>query len=193
MKRWALILKNHQTPRFKLARVCLVAVSIIGVGIFAAGCRAAGPPRQALANDADELDPGRAATFISYNESINLTPAQQKIMDEALSAIPAPCCAKFSIATCCCPCNLAKSAWGLSKYLIAEKQYSAPMVKKTILDWLHSSNPGGFTGDVCFTGGCNRPFAKNGCGGMKELISDQWSTRLLLALALAENGAQEHR
>jgi hypothetical protein len=191
-------MRNHQTARSKPIRVCVIAVCIISIGIFTAGCRADGPPKQALANDAGELDPGRAATFISYNESINLTPAQQKIMDEALSAIPAPCCAKFSIATCCCPCNLAKSSWGLSKYLIAEKQYSAPMVKKTILDWLHSSNPGGFTGDACFTGGCNRPFAKNGCGGMKELISDRRSTDPIGALfgntpQLAENGAQEHQ
>lgn len=172
-------MKNHQDPRVTRTRVCLVAVSIISVGIYAFGCRADGPPKQAA-----ELDPGRAATFIAYNKSITLTPTQQKIWDEALSAIPAPCCSKNPLATCCCPCNLAKSAWGLSKYLIAEKQYSAPMVKKTILDWLHSSNPGGFTGDACFTGGCNRPFAKNGCGGMKEqeLISDQRSTDPLLAL-----------
>jgi hypothetical protein len=191
-------MRNHQTARSKPIRVCVIAVCIISIGIFTAGCRAAGRAKQALVNHAGELDPERAATFISYNESINLTPAQQKIMDEALSAIPAPCCAKFSIATCCCPCNLAKSSWGLSKYLIAEKQYSAPMVKKTILDWLHSSNPSGFTGDACFTGGCNRPFAKNGCGGMKELISDQRSTDPLVALMgnnrqLAEYGVQEHQ
>jgi hypothetical protein len=193
-------MKNHQTSMFKRTRVCLVAVSIISVGIFAAGCRAAGPPKQALANDADELDPGRAATFIAFNKSITLTPAQQKIMDEALSAIPAPCCAKNPLTTCCCPCNLAKSSWGLSKYLIAEKQYSAPMVKKTILDWLHSVNPQGFTGNACFTGGCNRSFAKNGCGGMNEqqLISDQRSTDPLLALMgnnrqLAKKGVQEHQ
>lgn len=119
-------------------------------------------------NRAIQLDARQAATFISYNQSITLTPSQRKVMDQALSAIRAPCCAKYSLATCCCPCNLAKSAWGLSKYLIAQRQYAAPEVKKTLLDWVNVANPHGFTGDACFRGGCNRSFAQNGCGGMNE-------------------------
>ena len=89
-------------------------------------------------------------------------------MERALSTIPAPCCAKYTMATCCCPCNLAKSAWGLSKYLIAERGYEAPRVRKTVLDWLRVTNPDGYTGNACFTGGCDRSFADNGCGGMNE-------------------------
>ncbi len=133
-----------------------------------AGCRH-------VDNDPIRPEALQAATLISYNKSITLSSAQQKVMDQALSAIPAPCCAKYSMATCCCPCNLAKSAWGLSKYLITERQYSAPEVKKTVLDWLSAANPAGFTGNACFTGGCNRPFAQNGCGGMNEktLVSGQ--------------------
>ncbi len=136
---------------------------VLSAGILVAGCRRSD-------NHAIQPEALQAATLLSYNKSITLTFAQQKVMDQALSAIPAPCCAKYSMATCCCPCNLAKSAWGLSKYLITERQYSAPEVKKTVLDWLYAANPGGFTGNACFTGGCNRLFAQNGCGGMDEKV-----------------------
>ena len=108
----------------------------------------------------------QAAEFISYDRSISLTPEQKQIMDQALSSIPAPCCDQFSIATCCCPCNLAKSTWGLSKFLIAKQQATATQVRAAAADWLQFTNPGGYTGDACFTKGCNRPFEANGCGGM---------------------------
>lgn len=111
---------------------------------------------------------GQAAEFISYDRSIALTAEQKKVMDEALSSIPAPCCAQYSIATCCCPCNLAKSTWGLSKFLIANQHASVTQVRAAASDWLQFSNPGGYTGDACFTKGCNRSFEKNGCGGMDE-------------------------
>ncbi len=107
-----------------------------------------------------------AERFIDYYSAIRLTPAQERIKAEALDSIPAPCCKKFSMKTCCCPCNLAKSAWGLSNYLIAKKGYGAPEVKSAVVGWLAFTNPKGFTGDACFTGGCKRPFAENGCGGM---------------------------
>lgn len=110
----------------------------------------------------------QAAEFIAYDHTITLTAEQQKVMDVALSAIPAPCCAAYSIATCCCPCNLAKSTWGLSKLLIAKQHATAAQVKATASEWLRFTNPSGYTGDACFTKGCNRPFAANGCGGMDE-------------------------
>ncbi len=170
-------MKDHRWTRFKLTRFYLVALSIISAGILTTGCRRTQQPEQikAPANQVLGLEARQAATFISYNNSIALTSAQQKTMDEALSSIPAPCCAKYSMATCCCPCNLAKAAWGLSKYLIAEQHYGAPEVKKAVDEWLHVTNPAGYTGDACFTGGCNRSFANNGCGGMDErkLISGQ--------------------
>jgi len=110
----------------------------------------------------------QAAEFISYDDSIVLNPDQKKVMDEALSSIPAPCCAQYSIATCCCPCNLAKSTWGLSKSLIANQHANATQVKAAASAWLQFTNPEGYTGDACFTKGCNRPFERNGCGGMDE-------------------------
>lgn len=108
----------------------------------------------------------QAAEFISYDDSIALHPDQKKVMDEALSSVPAPCCAQYPIAKCCCPCNLAKSSWGLSKFLIARQHASAPQVKAAVSEWLTFTNPGTYTGDACFARGCERPFERNGCGGM---------------------------
>ncbi len=71
--------------------------------------------------------------------------------------------------TCCCPCNLAKSAWGLSRYLIAKKGYSASEVRSAVVGWLAFINPKGFTGNACFKGGCKRTFPQNGCGGMDAM------------------------
>jgi hypothetical protein len=123
------------------------------------------------ATDIDiQFDDPKALTkqFIAYNRSIRLTPEQERIKAAALSSMPAPCCSEFSLATCCCPCNLAKSAWGLAKHLIAERGYGVEQVKEAERRWIAAVNPGGFTGNVCATGGCNRSFENNGCGGMNE-------------------------
>jgi hypothetical protein len=109
-----------------------------------------------------------AERFIDYYNSIRLTDAQERVRKEALESIPAPCCSQYSMATCCCPCNLAKSAWGLSHYLIAKKNANASEVRATVERWLKFVNPAGFTGNACFKGGCPRPFAQNGCGGMDQ-------------------------
>jgi hypothetical protein len=50
--------------------------------------------------------------------------------------------------------------------VIAKKGYTAPQVKRAVTDWLAFVNTRGFTGNACFSGGCKRPFSKNGCGGM---------------------------
>lgn len=110
----------------------------------------------------------QAAEFIAYDHAIVLTPEQKKIMDEALSSIPAPCCAQYSIATCCCPCNLAKATWGLSKFLIAKQHYDVTEVNAAATEWLRFINPVTSTGNACVTGGCERPFSQNGCGGMDD-------------------------
>ena len=110
----------------------------------------------------------QTAEFIAYNKWIGLTPEQQKIKTQALSSIPAPCCSKYSMATCCCPCNLAKSVWGLSNHLIAEKHYDAARVKQAVLQWLRFTNPNGSAGNACFQGRCGRAFREDGCGGMDE-------------------------
>ena len=157
---------NNSRDRRGSFRVLVGALATLGI---AAGIALAAPTRSAKA-------PGRtiefrnvradAERFIDYSESIRLTPAQERVKAEALEAIPAPCCGDYTMATCCCPCNLAKSAWGLSNYLIAKKGSSAPEVRVAVQRWLKFMNPAGFTGNACFKGGCPRPFGKNGCGGM---------------------------
>jgi hypothetical protein len=114
-----------------------------------------------------ELKPQTEA-FISYFKDITLSPEELKIRNEALSSIPAPCCDNYSAATCCCVCNLARSIWGLSNYLLQEEGYSADKVKGSVQEWLAFTNPNGYSGNACFDGGCGRPFYRDGCGGMEE-------------------------
>jgi hypothetical protein len=109
----------------------------------------------------------QAVEFIGYHESIALTPEQELIKNTALSSIAAPCCSDFTAATCCCPCNLAKSIWGLANVLIVEHDYGVDQLRQAAVDWIAFTNPAGYSGDACFTaGGCERSFEKNGCGGM---------------------------
>ena len=63
---------------------------------------------------------------------------------------------------------MARATWGLAKHLLVEKGYDADGVRTAVTDWFADVNPDGFTGDACFTGGCGRAFARNGCGGMRE-------------------------
>jgi hypothetical protein len=111
----------------------------------------------------------QALEFIRYNETIELTAEQQAIFDEALDRIPAPCCSDNTARTCCCPCNMAKTWWGLSKHLISEQAAEADAVQAAVEGWIEFINPDGFSGDVCYSaGGCVRPFHENGCGGMNQ-------------------------
>lgn len=110
----------------------------------------------------------QALQFIHYNNSISLTKQQEAVKREALTAIPAPCCSQYTAHTCCCPCNMAKTIWGLTNFLIAEQGYTADQVRETVSKWIQFINPSGFSGDACFTGGCNKAFKNNGCGGMDE-------------------------
>ncbi len=107
-------------------------------------------------------------TFIGYYRSIQLNPRQKMIMDEALGSIPAPCCKNFSARTCCCPCNFAKSLWGLSNYLIAKQHYNVAQVRKAATQWISFTHSSGFAGDACQKGRCQLPTSKDGCGGMNE-------------------------
>ena len=106
--------------------------------------------------------------LITYYQSIRLTPEQERVKVEALASIPAPCCSENPLATCCCPCNMAKAAWGLSAWLISEKSYDVVQVRQAAKDWLAAANPAGFSGDACDSGGCTRPIRENGCGGMDQ-------------------------
>ncbi len=107
-----------------------------------------------------------AKRFMAWDQSIELTEAQEQVMKDALEPMPAPCCSDNSAYTCCCPCNLAKSWWGLSKHLIAEYGAGVEEVRTTVQEWFSRLSPDGFSGDVCGTGGCNRALRNNGCGGM---------------------------
>jgi len=125
--------------------------------------------------------------FIDYYHAVTLTPEQESTMRNALLPLKAPCCDDKSMATCCCPCNLAKSVWGLSNYLIVEKNYDVDQVRESALQWLrfiHSdyyviqelSNRGidpGMYGlsheNACYVDECELPFVNGGCGGMGEL------------------------
>lgn len=108
----------------------------------------------------------QTAEFMRYHESIRLTSGQQKVFEAALLALPAPCCSDNTALTCCCPCNHARTWWGLSKHLIADLGHDAEQVTAKVAEWFAFVNPRGFSGDVCYTRGCERSFAENGCGGM---------------------------
>lgn len=101
-----------------------------------------------------------------HYENISLTTSQEERMQRALGPLSAPCCSDFSMATCCCECNLARSVWGLSKHLISERNLGEEAVRTAAVDWIEAINPRGFSGDVCATGGCGRSFMEGGCGGM---------------------------
>jgi hypothetical protein len=115
----------------------------------------------------DAVEP-QTRKFIEYYKTIRLTPEQDQIKRDALSPLKAVCCKDFSALTCCCACNFSKSLWGMTHYLIANKGYNAAQVQEAAKAWIAYVNPNGFGGDVCQTGGCNRKFAQNGCGGMDD-------------------------
>lgn len=151
-----------KSPRLTLAVLILGAPLCAALALDRAAASKAAPVRFFDA-------PSQSAEFIGYNRSIALNPEQQKVRDKALSAMPAACCDKFSQATCCCPCNLAKTVWGLSNYMIVKQQATVPELQSAARGWLKFVNPKGFTGDLCDTaGGCGRTFGNNGCGGMDE-------------------------
>ena len=104
--------------------------------------------------------------FIEWDLNIKLTPEQEAVKKAALEALPAPCCNDNSAYTCCCPCNISRSTWGLSKWLITEQKYSAEQVRAKAAEWIAYINPNGYNGKACYTGACPRPFHKDGCGGM---------------------------
>ncbi len=125
--------------------------------------------------------------FMDYYHAVTLTPEQESTIRNALLPLKAPCCDDKSMAACCCPCNLAKSVWGLSNYLVVEKNYDVDQVRESALQWLrfiHSdyyviqelSNRGidpGMYGlsheNACYVDECELPFVDGGCGGMGEL------------------------
>jgi hypothetical protein len=104
--------------------------------------------------------------FMEWYKTIKLTPQQESVKKAALTALPAPCCSDNTAYTCCCECNVSRTIWGLSHYLIAKQGASASQVTAKVKQWIAFVNPNGFEGKACYSGGCARPFAKDGCGGM---------------------------
>ena len=105
--------------------------------------------------------------FMAMYERIQLSPEQEVIKKAALTQLPAPCCSDNTAYTCCCPCNLSRTIWGLSAHLIVDQGYDAEQVKSKVQEWMDFTTEDSHTGDACYTGGCGRPFAKGGCGGMR--------------------------
>lgn len=144
---------------------------VVLAGALTAGLAFALPPpasSQATKNKKPLFQDVRAQTkqFLAWSDSITLTPEQQKIKEEVLSSIPTTCCSKFPMLTCCCACNMAKTIWGLSNHMLAHEGADAKRLRAAVLEWTRFIGKKGFTGDACFKGGCARPFADNGCGGM---------------------------
>lgn len=111
----------------------------------------------------------QAEEFIGYYHSITLTPEQEAIKKAALEPMPAACCRDSSAYTCCCPCNLSKTLWGLSNLAIAKYGASAKDVQQVAQSWMFYVNPTiGFSGDSCYKGGCGNPAHRGGCAGMEE-------------------------
>ena len=125
--------------------------------------------------------------FVDYYEATVLTPQQETLMRDALLPLKAPCCDDNSMATCCCPCNLAKSVWGLSSYLIVEENFGVEQVRESAHEWLRfihddyyviqglkdqGVNPAKFGMEhenPCYVGACELSFRDGGCGGMGAL------------------------
>jgi hypothetical protein len=110
----------------------------------------------------------QAREYIGYYHTINLTAEQEAIKAEVLKAMPAACCRNSTAYTCCCPCNLSKSLWGLSNYVIATHRATADELRTVADAWLGFVNPDGFQGSACYQGRCEEKPSKDGCGGMNE-------------------------
>jgi hypothetical protein len=148
--------------------VALSLIAVAGMAVLSPlGARRpeAAPAARAMTGDRAETE-----RFLAYERDITLTPAQEAVRVAALEALPAPCCKEFSAATCCCRCSMARATWGLAKHLIVNEKASVEKVRAAVAAYHHAINPSGFSGDVCATGGCGRPFADNGCGGMGSLV-----------------------
>jgi hypothetical protein len=155
--------RHHTEPPAQLRPRRLRRAAATAAGILAV----AGLVWTALpGNDVQRQAKRQIAYYRNYSSL--LTPEQLAIRNEALGAIPAPCCNEYSIATCCCPCNLARSVWGLASHLILERGYGVSGVQREVKRWLATINPQGAAGDACNRGRCERPFHEDGCGGMDQ-------------------------
>lgn len=152
----------NRTNRYVIVGLCAITL-LFSIG-SQSGAKTKASPKTLKFYDVKAQTP----EFIGYNSSIKLTPEQEKLKTDVLSKIPAPCCSQYSIATCCCPCNLAKSVWGLSNYAIANLHYDAKKLNDAVVDWIKFTHKNGYAGNACSNGRCTSAFSEDGCGGMKE-------------------------
>ncbi len=159
-----------------LRRAAAQALLVLVAALTLAGCTdssAAPGPQTVLipaaesgAATVEELLAQPMERLIAYDLGIQLTAAQEEIRRAALTPIPAPCCSDRTALTCCCPCNLARSWWGLSKVLITEFGQEAAGVQANVERFIHDLRPQGFAGDSCYTGRCTTAAKHDGCSGM---------------------------
>ena len=146
-----------------LLKVCeiLATVCVLLLG-FVAGC-------SSLKADDIVFDDAQRQSrqFIEWYQTIKLTPEQEAVKKAALEPLRAQCCDDKSAYTCCCKCNISRTMWGLAHYMIAKQGAGAEEVRERVREWVSFINPKGYSGQACYRGGCGRPFARDGCGGMK--------------------------
>jgi hypothetical protein len=178
--------KKQPSPKGKPLTVPFIALGVVialfaSIPIFLSRTQVSAPPQSArtvqpaqpplsvlggkiVFRDAK----AQAEEFIGYYHSIKLTPEQEAIKKAGL-AMPAACCRDSSASTCCCPCNLSKTLWGLSNLAISKYGANANDVRQIAQAWLGYVNPtNGFTGDACYKGGCSSSAHSGGCAGMEE-------------------------
>lgn len=176
----------RQTPKGRSLTVPISAVGaalalFVAIPFFLSHAQPAPPPVQP--SPAAEVTPAvsvlggklvfrdakaQAREFIGYYRSIELTQEQEAIKKATLEPMPAACCRNSSAYTCCCPCNLSKSLWGLANYAIARQHVTGAELRTVVDAWLGYANPDGFRGSACYEGRCEEKPSKDGCGGMNE-------------------------
>ncbi len=184
---------KHSTGLSAFGWATVIAVFCLGGCNSAPSTGAAKTVAEPYAQEGDAtaygipLSVSNAAQFVNYYNTYKLTSEQDAIKREALTALVAPCCDDNTMYTCCCPCNLAKSVWGLSAYLIVEKGYNAAAVRQAALQWLQFIRPDYYRAieleqqglnprdyglrhsASCYEGKCELPFSEGGCAGMNAL------------------------
>ena len=162
--------RNHRkrAPR-RMKRWALWLVPLGGVALAIGAAIALGRAGQTgtPGPESPEVE-ARTAEYASYDQSVILTPQQERERAEVLAGLPSPCCRNHTMAGTCCKCVLSKTISGLAKHLIAERDYDAAHVRAGVLEWLQRADKEGFPGHACSTReGCRRPFNQHGCGGME--------------------------
>ncbi|MBC7099442.1 hypothetical protein H5T52_10075 [Candidatus Bipolaricaulota bacterium] len=133
-----------------------------------------------------------AQTFADWYYTIRLTPEEEELWQEALVAIPAPCCDDNPVLRCCCQthgriCNLTRSAQGLAKWLIVYRGFGVEEIRSAVLEWLRFLVPNYYLAkaleeqgldprdfglepheayEACYQGRCEVALDQGGCGGM---------------------------